>query len=332
MTLVDVPGECLFRLFSRVYLGSGSVRLVQALSRVIGYLHSHNVQQGITIIYPGSPRARCIVVHDLERRVTRCLLIASSTRLGRTLSLQTTSPSFMHVCRTKAPSRTTTLTMRLMHANRTRILVGKLVGASGLLHTILGGKRKLLPRKKILDRITITRMPLCRGLLFFSSTTMVPHPALRRCHSVVTGSLTLYHALKYRRPQITLVRYARGVGRGFPRALDCIRLGGRTRRNHFKGIFVSKPVSTGATYSGRDKRVGKLSSPIMNGTSVLVFPGVRTNGAFCGALSLFNSTGVTNVLANAVTPMMIPSQDSSKGSGCCDLMLTYLTKAQGRWG
>lgn len=132
-----------------------------------------------------------------------------------------------------------------------------------------------------------------------------------------------------RRPHVSLVRYARGMDTGFPRSLSCIGVIRLTRTKRFNGIVVSNPLSMHASYRRTDKSVGKVMSPVGKRTSMLVFPGVRSNGTFCGSISLFTGTSVTKLLRNPVYPIILPSHDSSKLSGCCDVTVTYLaTSAQ----
>lgn len=133
-----------------------------------------------------------------------------------------------------------------------------------------------------------------------------------------------YHRFNVRRPHVTLVRYARGMDTGFPRSLSCMGVIRLTRTKRFKGMVVSNPLSMHATYRRTDNSVGNVMSPVGKRTSILVFPGVRSNGTFCGSISLFTRTRVTNLLRKPVYPIMLPSHDSSNLSGCCDVTVTYL--------
>lgn len=173
-----------FGRFSSVYWGSGIVRPVEGFGRLASRLGALGEQGEVTMIYTGSTGARCTVTHTLRRKVTRFLVVKSSTVLRGCPALGG-CPRLMGAVRIRSPSRTTHRTIHVIHRNKTSVLVGKVVGASGLLRTVLSGRGKLLPGKGMLARLTIVRVPACGGLLFFSSTTIVPHPALRRHVRVV---------------------------------------------------------------------------------------------------------------------------------------------------
>lgn len=170
--------------FSSVYWGSGIVRPVEGFSRLATRLGALGQQGQVTIIYTGSPGARCTVTHTLSRRVTRFLVVNSSTVLRGCPDLRG-CPRCIGALRVRSPSRTTHRTIHVIQRKKTSVLVGNVVGASGLLRTVLSGRGNLLPGKGVLARLTMVRVPACSGLLFFSSTTIVPHPALRRHVRVV---------------------------------------------------------------------------------------------------------------------------------------------------
>lgn len=177
-------GTMFLSVFLSVYWGSGIVRPVQGFTRLATRLGALGGEGHVTMIYTGSPGARCTVSHTLRRKVTRFLVVNSSTVLRGCPALGG-CPRCIDALRVRSSSRTTHRTIHVMHRNKTSVLVGNVVGASGLLHTVLSGRRNLLPGKGVLARLTIVRVPACSGLLFFSSTTIVPHPALRRHVRVV---------------------------------------------------------------------------------------------------------------------------------------------------
>ncbi len=219
-----------------------------------------------------------------------------------------------------------TRTIEVIQRNRKSFLVGKLYSASGFLETVLGGRAKLLPTKNALARYAALRVPSCRGLLFINSITIVPTPAITRGRAVVKYLITVTGTVKVRAPGITVVTTARRI---VPHRATAIRTTRLTRVISGKRVakyVTTNPLTLSITVSGRSTSVGNVADSITNSTSYLLFPGVRSNGIFCGIGSGFiPNIERTKVLINTGIPYILSDHTSDVRAGLGSVTITTVS-------